>query len=216
MSKSISDQLNDVQEDVRTIKTSIEKMKADLNYLIKTVGDLSGQIKNLNVIFEKNADNRLKTQFLEKNLINQKISSIPKDDMTINEKSPAITQTTIAEKPIVMAYPAPSPSKAQKHVISTQQQTQPEPKQEIQTKTNDPKQIFDAIVESAKNNTFARELGKMIDSARSEISKLNSLNPILFELSMEAGRLKIMGEKSLNQDGIEKLEELINKWKRKA
>ena len=212
MSKTIMDQLSDFQKDLSIIEKSIEKIKRDLDNLINVVGNLSIQAKNLTEAVERSGGDKLKNQILEKSIVQQRISSIEGRESAVNEKSPTITHTTIAERPIVMAYPAPTPSSPQKQTTSTQSEL----KQDIQTKKNDPKQMFDAIIEAAKNNIFARDIGKMIDSARSEISKSNSLNPILFELSMEAGRLKILGEKSLTQEGIDKLEELANKWKLKS
>ncbi|MHA1871689.1 MAG: hypothetical protein ACTSXF_12140 [Promethearchaeota archaeon] len=76
--------------------------------------------------------------------------------------------------------------------------------------------IFDKILNSAKAKTPAVELGKMIDQLRSDLSKKNPLNPILFELSMEAGRLKSLGSKTLDAAGIQGLAAKIQNWKAKS
>ncbi|MHA1283745.1 MAG: hypothetical protein ACTSQP_14700 [Promethearchaeota archaeon] len=72
---------------------------------------------------------------------------------------------------------------------------------------------FDDILKAAKANTPALELGNMIDKLRTQLSKENPLNPILFELSMESGRLKALGNTPLKENHLKTLEEKINKWK---
>ncbi|MHA1734437.1 MAG: hypothetical protein ACTSU5_21060 [Promethearchaeota archaeon] len=55
-----------------------------------------------------------------------------------------------------------------------------------------------------------------LDALRTQLSKENPLNPILFELSMEAGRLKSMGAKPLSGADISTLEGKINSWRAKS
>jgi len=53
----------------------------------------------------------------------------------------------------------------------------------------------------------------MIDQLRTKLSKENPLNPILFELSMESGRLKALGDAPLNESNLNTLTQKIYKWK---
>ncbi|MHA1150309.1 MAG: hypothetical protein ACTSR8_18945 [Promethearchaeota archaeon] len=72
---------------------------------------------------------------------------------------------------------------------------------------------FTSILTAAKSNTPAVQLGDMIDKIRTQLSKENPLNPILFELSMESGRLKALGNSPLQPNHLKTLEEKIAKWK---
>ena len=53
----------------------------------------------------------------------------------------------------------------------------------------------------------------MVDKLRTQLSKENPLNPILFELSMESGRLKALGSNPLNDKNLQTLLDKIKKWK---
>jgi hypothetical protein len=75
---------------------------------------------------------------------------------------------------------------------------------------------FDRILQSAQSGTPAKDLGGMIDALRTALSKANPLNPILFELSMEAGRLKSLGGNPLDESNIGSLQQKIDKWKSKS
>ena len=75
---------------------------------------------------------------------------------------------------------------------------------------------FDRILQSAQGGTPAKDLGGMIDALRTALSKANPLNPILFELSMEAGRLKSLGANALDESNISSLQQKIDKWKSKS
>lgn len=72
---------------------------------------------------------------------------------------------------------------------------------------------FDAIMSAANSKSPAVELGNMIDELRTKLSKENPLNPILFELSMESGRLKALGDAPLNENNLNTLIQKLNKWK---
>lgn len=72
---------------------------------------------------------------------------------------------------------------------------------------------FDAISSAAKSNSSAVDLGNMIDKLRTKLSKENPLNPILFELSMESGRLKALGNSPLNEKNLQTLMDKLRKWK---
>lgn len=71
---------------------------------------------------------------------------------------------------------------------------------------------FNAILSAANSNTPAVQIGNMIDQLRTRLSKENPLNPILFELSMESGRLKALGDSPLNETNKNTLTQKINKW----
>jgi len=72
---------------------------------------------------------------------------------------------------------------------------------------------FDSLLSAAKSNTPAIDLGNMVDNLRTKLSKENPLNPILFELSMESGRLKALGSNPLNDKNLQTIIDKINKWK---
>jgi hypothetical protein len=75
---------------------------------------------------------------------------------------------------------------------------------------------FDNILNDAKAGTTAKDLGGDLDTLRSQLSKENPLNPVLFELSMEAGRLKSLGGKSLTGADLSGFEIKVNSWKQKS
>ncbi len=75
---------------------------------------------------------------------------------------------------------------------------------------------FDKILNDAKGGITAKELGGALDQLRSQLSKENPLNPVLFELSMEAGRLKSLGSKSLAGADLSGFEIKVSSWKQKS
>jgi len=75
---------------------------------------------------------------------------------------------------------------------------------------------FDGILSAARSGTAAKDIGVMLDQIRAQLASANPLNPVLFELSMEAGRLKSLGSKSLDGAAIGTLETKINNWKAKS
>ncbi len=75
---------------------------------------------------------------------------------------------------------------------------------------------FDKILNDARGGATAKELGGALDTLRSQLSKENPLNPVLFELSMEAGRLKSLGGKTLGGADMSGFEIKINSWKQKS
>ncbi len=72
---------------------------------------------------------------------------------------------------------------------------------------------FDSILSAAQSNSPSVKLGNMIDELRTKLSKENPLNPILFELSMESGRLKALGDNPLNENNLKTLIQKLQKWK---
>ncbi len=75
---------------------------------------------------------------------------------------------------------------------------------------------FDKILNDAKGGLTAKEIGGALDQLRSQLSKENPLNPVLFELSMEAGRLKSLGAKTLSGADLSGFEIKVNAWKQKS
>ncbi len=68
---------------------------------------------------------------------------------------------------------------------------------------------FARILMNAKGGFTAKELGAELATMRSQLSNENPLNPILFELSMEVGRLKSLGLKPLDDSELTGLESLM-------
>jgi hypothetical protein len=75
---------------------------------------------------------------------------------------------------------------------------------------------FDSLIQAANSGKTAKDLGDMIDLIRTNLAKANPLNPILFELTIEAGRLKSMGSKALDPPAITQLQQKVDKWKSKS
>jgi hypothetical protein len=75
---------------------------------------------------------------------------------------------------------------------------------------------FDGILSAARSGTPSKDIGVMLDQIRASLASANPLNPVLFELSMEAGRLKSLGSKSLDGAAIGTLETKVNNWKAKS
>lgn len=75
---------------------------------------------------------------------------------------------------------------------------------------------FDKVLQAARSGTPAKDIGGMLDSIRTALAKANPLNPTLFELSMEAGRLKSLGGAPLDPANQGGLDQKIQKWKSKC
>lgn len=75
---------------------------------------------------------------------------------------------------------------------------------------------FDRFNQAIDAKTPAKDLGAMLDALRTALSKANPLNPILFELSMEAGRLKSLGGSPLDDNNVASLKGKVEKWKSKS
>ncbi len=75
------------------------------------------------------------------------------------------------------------------------------------------KDRFERILNDAKGGKTAKELGGELAALRSQLSKENPLDPVLFELSMEAGRLKSCQKEWLD---TAELEQIIAKLKHLA
>jgi hypothetical protein len=75
---------------------------------------------------------------------------------------------------------------------------------------------FDKLIQLAGSGTPAKDIGTALDNLRGSLAKANPLNPILFELSMEAGRLKSLGGAPLDGSNLDGLKQKVAKWKSKS
>lgn len=203
MSNSLFDQLREVNEEIKNIKKTTDNLK--LIFDNSDLMDMSTTLEAIKLFIQQS----MKSQGEMKKYINElskRIDGLNEklDNLGSKYQSGLLNEKKINEKiftqnepesrsSVVIAYPAPPPvteSEAKKADL-----------------------IFDAVYSAAKKKK-GNELGKMIDEIRLTLSNKNPLNPILFELSMEAGRLKSLGENRLNNQDFQILEQKIYSWKK--
>jgi hypothetical protein len=109
--------------------------------------------------------------------------------------------------------PAPPAAKASKTTPAAKKTKADKAAEAAPASTAGEADSFDKILTAAESKSTAVEIGEMIDALRTDLSKENPLNPILFELSMEAGRLKALGSNPLNDSNHNTLKSKIEKWK---
>ncbi|MBD3352082.1 MAG: hypothetical protein GF364_11400 [Candidatus Lokiarchaeota archaeon] len=230
----ISEQVDQVVKGRRYIIAEIGKLKVSVEDLkevleVSSMGDLASSVSDLKN-FIQTAVNTLGNL---KNSVSQLSSSISSLSTTVQNtynvvkdmKSGGGMPMSSAPKPSMPSMPsmgAPKPSMPSMGA--------PKPSMPSMPSMGAPKSApsvaapqsssggntgskFDNILSAAKSGTNAKDLGGMIDKLRSELSKANPLDSKLFELSMEAGRLKSLGDKALDQNALSTLEQKINKWK---
>jgi hypothetical protein len=190
--------------EIGKVKVSVDDLKASLDQ--SSMGEVANTVNELKN-FIQNAVNTLGTL---KNSIAQLSSSITSLSSTVentynivkNMKAggtiSAPVTSSFAPQPVAPSFSAPQP-------VAPSLSASPAPSSSGNK--------FDNVLSAAKSGTSAKDLGVMLDQIRSELSKINPLDSKLFELSMEAGRLKSLGAKSLDSNGISTLEGKINKWK---
>jgi len=201
---SIANTINDLKNFIQNAVTTLGNLKNSVTQLSSTISSLSTSVENTyNIVKEIKATGGGK--------VSQPTSqpTIPTFQPPISQPvtqpfQPPITQPTVPTyQPPISQPPTPTfqPSTSQ----PASQLTQP-PGGNIGMK-------FDSILAAAQKGMPAKDLGNMIDQLRSELSKINPLDSKLFELSMEAGRLKSLGTKILDANGIGVLQQKIIKWK---
>jgi thiamine kinase-like enzyme len=203
MSNSLFDQLREVNEEIKKIKKTTDNLKLIFNN--SDLMDMSPTLDALKLFIQQSmkSQGEMKKHITELSKridgVNEKLHNLDSkyqngliNEMKPNEKT--FTQNAPESRSsIVIAYPVPHPVT------------------EIESKEAD--FIFDEVYSAAKKKK-GNELGKMIDEIRLTLSHKNPLNPILFELSMEAGRLKSLGENQLNDQDFQILEQKIYSWKK--
>jgi flagellin-specific chaperone FliS len=209
--------------EIGKVKVSVDDLKSALDQ--SSMGEVANTVNELKN-FIQNAVNTLGTL---KNSVSQLASSITALSSTVentynivkNMKAGGVAPSPIgtsyiAPQPVAPSFSAPQPVAPS---FSAPQPVAPSfsaPHSAPQIPSSAPSSggnKFDNVLSAAKSGTVAKDLGVMLDQIRSDLSKVNPLDSKLFELSMEAGRLKSLGAKSLDDNGIATLEGKINKWK---
>lgn len=234
MSNFLFDQLKEVNDEIKNIKkktdnlklifnnsdlmdmsSTLETLKLFIQQSVKSQGEMKKYITELSQridglsekldIISSKFQSGVNEKKLNEKKFTQNISEIQElKNITTSEQQNTFNINKEGNKPpskkapesrssIVIAYPATPPV--------------------TEIESNKADITFDAVYSAAKKKK-GNELGKMIDEIRLSLSKNNPLNPILFELSMEAGRLKSLGENPLNNQDFQILEQKIFSWKK--
>lgn len=182
-----------VNDAMTQIAGAVNEMKTHMQNAVNALTDLKNNINNLTT----NVNSLNSTTNTTLNAINalKEGGPIPAS----SSKSSASPAPTSSGQPSSSPAPTPKPT-------PSPQTTSPAP-------SGGGSLDFDAILNAAKGNKNAVEVGNMIDELRTSLSKSNPLDPRLFELSMESGRLKALGDNPLNENNLKTLTDKINKWK---
>lgn len=203
MSNSLFNQLREVNEEIKNIKKTTDNLK--LVFDNSDLMDMSTTLETVKLFIQQSmkSQGEIKKYIneLSKRIdgLNEKLNNLGSkyqsgllNERKLNEKT--FTQNeSESRSSVVIAYPAPPPV--------------------TESEAKEADNIFDEVYSAAKKKK-GNELGKMIDEIRLTLSHKNPLNPILFELSMEAGRLKSLGENQLNDQDFQILEQKIYSWKK--
>jgi len=168
------------------ISSAVNEMKGFMQNSINTLTDLKNNINNLSTSINS-LNSTVETTLNAVNALSEGGAPVSTSTMPAS-KTPSPSVSTPAPKPA--SSPAPTSSGASAGGGD-----------------------FGGILNAAKSQKPAVEIGNMIDKLRSQLSKENPLNPILFELSMESGRLKALGDSPLKENQLKTLEDKITKWK---
>ena len=189
--KEIVGDIQDVSsgDAITQIGSAVNEMKVFMQNSINTLTDLKNNINNLGTSINS-LNSTVETTL---NAINAlKEHGVSSASMPATTARPAATTPAPTMRPTTPSISTPPPMPAA---------------------TSSGTSEFDAITNAANANTPAVELGNMVDKLRTQLSKENPLNPILFELSMESGRLKALGNNPLNDKNLQTLLDKIKKWK---
>ena len=188
----IAGTVNDLKVFIQQAVSSLGELKSSLGQLSASMGALNNTVENTyNVVKSRPATSAAAPR-----------AAAP----TYNAPAPTPTPTYTAPRAAAPTYNAPAPT-------PTPTYTAPRAAAPAPSAGGD---VFANILNAAKSGKPSVELGGMIDSIRTGLSKKNPLNPILFELSMEAGRLKSLGTKTMDGSAVATFEQKIQKWKAKS
>ena len=172
----------------------INDLKTFMQRTIGTLGDLKNTVGKLGIMV-KSLESQV--QSLKKSGVQAGARApVPTARSPLASGAPAATPmaaTPMATTPVVSA-PAPSGGGGGTAVAAA----------------------FGKIFQAASSGVPAKDIGGMLDALRTSLSRANPLNPILFELSMEAGRLKSLGGSKLDAGNLGTFQQKINSWKAKS
>ncbi len=186
----------------KELSSTIGELKSFISQAVNTLGELKSSVSQLSLSIgslNKSVEN---TYNIVRNINPNTVSGATQSNIPQNQS----LSTPVSAPPT--QFNAPAPQAISKPVASNTAS--------VKTQISSPENQFDNVITAAKSNASCKELGVLIDNIRTNLSKANPLNPTLFELSMEAGRLKSLGDKTLESNGIQTLEQKIVKWKSKS
>lgn len=189
------------------IVNTINDLKGFMQRTITTLGELKGTVTQLGGLVKNLAQS---VQSMPRGGSMPSTTPLPQHSASsFNTPAPTFNQPTS-----MFNSPAPAPAPAPMQAAPA-----PAPMGAAPTAANVASaaaSAFDRIGQAAEAQTPAKDIGAMIDALRTTLSKINPLNPVLFELSMEAGRLKSLGGNPLDAANIQGLKTKIEKWKAKS
>ncbi|MHA1395484.1 MAG: hypothetical protein ACTSRZ_18430 [Promethearchaeota archaeon] len=206
--KTVVQDLQDALEksNLSSVANTINELKSFIQNAVTTLGNLKNSISQLSSTISSLSSSVENTYNIVKGL---KAGTIGRPAApTFQPSAPQPAAPTFQPSAPQPAAPTFQPS-APQPAAPTFQPPAPQPA----ASSGNIAMKFDNILNAARSGTAAKDLGAMIDQLRSELSKINPLDSKLFELSMEAGRLKSLGTKILDPNGVAILEQKINKWK---
>lgn len=186
-----------VNDAMTQIAGAVNEMKTHMQNAVNALTDLKNNINNLST----NVNSLNSTTNTTLNAINALKEGGPMPSSSTASASRSTTAASTQTSSISSPSPTPSPTPS------------PSPQTTSPTPSGSPGLDFDSILNAAKGNKHAVEIGNMIDELRTNLSKSNPLDPRLFELSMESGRLKALGDNPLNENNLKTLTDKITKWK---
>ncbi len=217
--QSIADAVTEMKNFMQMAVSSLGQLKSTLTQLGNTVANLSTTVDDT-----LGAVNQLKTRGGGAPMVPTPSRGQPAPYPSSFGGAPAFP-SPMAPQPSSFggAPPPPQPSGASSLVRPSELFGAPAPPAPVAAAAPvapaapaGPVNRFDKILNDAKGGLTAKELGGALDQLRSQLSKENPLNPILFELSMEAGRLKSLGGKNLAGADLSGFEIKVNSWKQKS
>ncbi|MFO8019312.1 MAG: hypothetical protein R6U96_11795 [Promethearchaeia archaeon] len=199
---SVGDSLSEITGAVNEMKSFMQEAINSMKNLKNSVNNLSTSVNSLNSTTNTtlNAVNALKEGGVS---TSAKSTTAPSTAPTPQPQSSTKSQPTPSSSSTSQSSaPSPAPS-----------EPSPSPSSSPSGSASGGGTEFDTILDAAEAGSTAVEIGNKIDDLRTKLSKENPLDPKLFELSMESGRLKALGDVEINEKNMETLKSKINKWK---
>ena len=191
----------DIISEIEKLKDAIEKIQYEQKD--NSAVQITNSVNEIKVFMSKSTNVLSELNTNMRNLQNLINSLNTVFDIVLNTKKipESFTTSEISTQPQKIVAPIRSPSES----IST---SAPEKPIDIVGDSD-----FNLIISIAKSNNPASEIALMLEKVRTKLERENPLNPILFELSMESGRLKALGSSPLSDKNLQTLIDKTQKWK---
>src|SRR6056297_496863 len=224
----LTEQLDSVVKGRRYIISKIGKLKESVMDLQDSVANSSGGgagmgslVGDLKTFMQQTIGTlgQLKTSF---NKLNNVVNSLSNQVQQLKSSVVSAPAAKAASSPAPAPRASPAP---QQQAAAPKSNPPPEsaaaPQQQAAPAGGGGKKsgihtALERILGNAKSGAPSEKIGQMLDALRTSISKSDPLSPILFELSMEAGKLKSLGDKPVEGGNLSGLETKVEKWKSKV